>query len=70
MADECSRRLTDRHLEVLALLAEGLTEPVVARRLGVSRSTVSKHVEKLCGRLGAKGRLHALAIAFRAGELT
>lgn len=65
-----ARRLTDRQREVLVLLADGLTEPVIARRLGVSRSTVSKHVEQLCGRLGARGRLHAVAIAFRTGELT
>jgi DNA-binding CsgD family transcriptional regulator len=57
--------LTPRELEVLALLAEGLTNGQIGRRLFISTKTVSVHVSNLLAKLGAAGRTEAAAIARR-----
>ena len=49
-------RLTDRQLEVLALLAEGNTNAEIATRLYVSRRTVDNHVAAVLTRLGVGSR--------------
>ena len=49
-------RLTDRQLEVLALLAEGRTNAEIAARLVVSPRTVDNHVAALLRRLGVRSR--------------
>ena len=59
--------LTAREREVLALLAEGASNKAIARALGVSVHTVKFHVASLTEKLGAKGRLEAVAIAIRSG---
>src|SRR5690349_20827629 len=41
--------LTERELQVLNLLADGLSNPVIAKRLGVSRNTVKFHVSSIIG---------------------
>ena len=53
--------------EVLALLAEGASNKAIARVLGVSVHTAKFHVASLTEKLGAKGRLEAVAIAIRSG---
>src|SRR5262245_51793125 len=45
--------LTPREHEVLQLLAEGLANKAIARRLGISDQTVKFHVAAICGKLGA-----------------
>lgn len=62
--------LTPRELEVLALLAEGLTNGQIGRQLYISTKTVSVHVSNLLAKLGASGRTEAAAIARRRGLLT
>ena len=57
--------LTER--EVLALLAEGASNKGIARALGVSVHTAKFHVASLTEKLGATGRLEAVAIAIRSG---
>jgi DNA-binding CsgD family transcriptional regulator len=59
--------LTPREREVLALLAEGASNKAIARALGVSVHTAKFHVASLTEKLGAHGRLEAIAIAIRAG---
>lgn len=56
---------TPRQVEVVQLLADGLTDQAIARRLGVSITTVYRHVQELRERLGACNRTQAVALAFR-----
>jgi DNA-binding CsgD family transcriptional regulator len=62
-------RLTDRQLDVLALLAEGATNAEIAERLYVSRRTVDNHVAALLARLGVGSRHDAVAAAEALGLL-
>ncbi|KRC88636.1 LuxR family transcriptional regulator [Terrabacter sp. Root85] len=62
--------LTPRELEVLALLAQGLTNGQIGKQLYISTKTVSVHVSNLLAKLGASGRTEAAAIARRRGLVT
>jgi DNA-binding CsgD family transcriptional regulator len=55
-----SLRLTEREQEVLALLAEGLANKEIARRLDVSPNTVKTHVARVYEKLGAARRTQAV----------
>jgi NarL family two-component system response regulator LiaR len=57
--------LTDREREVLALMVEGLTNPEIADRLVVSRSTIKFHVSSILSKLNASSRTEAVAIALQ-----
>jgi two-component system nitrate/nitrite response regulator NarL len=59
--------LTPREAEVLALLAEGLSNKGIAARLGVAERTAKFHVESILGKLGAETRSEAIVIAARRG---
>jgi two-component system response regulator DevR len=61
--------LTEREREVLSLVAEGLTNSVIADRLFVSVHTVRNHITNLSNKLGAHSKLEALSIAVREGLL-
>ena len=61
-ADEESD-LTDRELEVLRLMVNGLTNPDIATKLFVSRSTVKFHVSNILMKLGASSRTEAVSLA-------
>ncbi|MBV8750282.1 MAG: response regulator transcription factor [Candidatus Eremiobacteraeota bacterium] len=56
-------RLTEREREILALLAEGLSNRAAGERLGITERTVKFHVGEILGRLGAANRAQAVAIA-------
>lgn len=62
--------LSVREREIMGLLAEGLTGEQVADRLFLSAETVKTHVRNAMGKLEAKNRVHAIAIALREGEIT
>jgi len=66
-AGEPATVLTPREREVLALLAAGASNKAIARALGVSVHTAKFHVASLADKLGASGRLEAVAIAIRSG---
>ena len=59
--------LTPRELEVLQLLAEGLPNKAIAKRLGVSDHTIKFHVNAILGKLGAQSRTEAVVRATRVG---
>ncbi|WP_192360331.1 helix-turn-helix transcriptional regulator [Mesorhizobium mediterraneum] len=59
--------LSPRESEVLALLAEGAPNKVIARRLNISVHTAKFHVAAILIKLGAANRTDAIAIAMRQG---
>jgi DNA-binding NarL/FixJ family response regulator len=59
--------LTPREIEVLRLLAEGLPNKAIARRLRVSEHTVKFHVNAILGKLGVASRTEAVVRATRLG---
>jgi DNA-binding CsgD family transcriptional regulator len=61
--------LTPRELEVLGLLAEGASNKLIARRLGISTHTAKFHVASLIDKLDAVGRTDAVAHAARLGVI-
>jgi DNA-binding NarL/FixJ family response regulator len=68
--DELSAvELTDRELQVLALLAEGASNKSIARSLGITPHTAKFHVASIVAKLGATGRTEAVAKAMRMGLL-
>jgi DNA-binding NarL/FixJ family response regulator len=62
-----SEPLTARELQVLQLVAQGLPNKGIARRLGISENTAKFHVASLCGKLGASSRTEAVTLAARRG---
>lgn len=59
--------LTPRELEVLSLVADGLSNKEIARRLGISEHTVKFHVNTIMSKLGARSRTEAVVTAARLG---
>lgn len=68
-ATPVSAVLSARELEVLRLLADGMSVPAVARSLYVSHSTAKTYVARLYDKLGAGNRAQALMAALRLGLL-
>jgi NarL family two-component system response regulator LiaR len=57
--------LTERELEVLALMVEGLNNTQIAGRLSVSSSTIKSHVSNILSKLGVASRTEAVTLALR-----
>jgi two-component system nitrate/nitrite response regulator NarL len=64
-----SEPLTERELEVLRLVAEGLPNKLIAARLNVSDHTVKFHLNAVLRKLGAQSRTDAVVRATRLGLL-
>jgi NarL family two-component system response regulator LiaR len=62
---EIGHDLTEREFEVLELMVEGLSNPDIAERLVVSRSTVKFHVSSILSKLGTSSRTEAVATALK-----
>jgi NarL family two-component system response regulator LiaR len=62
--------LTPREQEVLALMIEGLTNPEIAERLVVSRSTAKAHVSNILSKMGVSNRAEAIALALQYNSST
>jgi LuxR family transcriptional regulator, maltose regulon positive regulatory protein len=62
-------RLSDRELEVLALLSRRLTNKEIAHELSVSPMTVKRHAVNIYGKLGVAGRREAVSRALDLGLL-
>jgi DNA-binding NarL/FixJ family response regulator len=65
--DDVEEPLTARELQVLELMAEGLTNKTIAARLGISDQTVKFHIASIGGKLGAANRTDAVRRAVRRG---
>lgn len=58
-------KLTDREIDILKLMIEGIPNIEIANRLIVSESTVKFHVSNILGKLGCTSRTEAVAIALK-----
>jgi DNA-binding NarL/FixJ family response regulator len=65
--DRGGEDLTPRELEVLGLIAEGLSNKAIAARLTIRESTVKDHVNSMLEKLGAQSRTEAVTVALRRG---
>lgn len=59
--------LTPREMQVLALMAEGLTNLQIGQQLGITESTIKSHVSTIIAKLGVASRTEAVALALRHG---
>jgi NarL family two-component system response regulator YdfI len=64
---ELAESLTRRELEVLQMLAGGLSNKEIAARLNISEHTAKFHVASILGKLGAGSRTEAVALGIRRG---
>jgi DNA-binding NarL/FixJ family response regulator len=65
--EDLPQALSDRELEVLDLLAEGLSNKLIAQALSISEHTVKTHVASIFAKLGASSRTEAVSQAIRRG---
>ncbi|GGZ35674.1 DNA-binding response regulator [Streptomyces inusitatus] len=66
-ADQRLAALTDRERDVLALLAGGLANAEIGRRLGIGVGTVKTHVSAILEKTATESRVQAAVLAYRAG---
>lgn len=61
--------LSNREVDVLRLVAEGMSNGEVATKLYISSQTVKTHMERICTKLGVQGRVAAVKRALETGAL-
>ena len=57
--------LTDREMEILRLIQQGLPNKTISRQLGIELSTVKNHVHSILAKLGAHNRGEAISLLYR-----
>jgi DNA-binding NarL/FixJ family response regulator len=68
--DHLTRVLTDRELEVLTMVARGLSNGEIAEELTISPATAKTHVAHLLTKLDARDRIQLVIMAFQSGLVT
>ena len=61
--------LSEREIEVLRCVAQGMANKVVGARLGITEETVKAHMKNIMGKLSARDRTHAVSMATNRGIL-
>ncbi|MCO7229105.1 response regulator transcription factor [Halomonas sp. CnH100-B] len=56
-------RLTDKQLDVLSCMSQGMSNKQIARELAIAETTVKTHVSAILRKLGASSRVHAIVMA-------
>jgi DNA-binding NarL/FixJ family response regulator len=69
-ADQLARVLTEREMEVLAMVARGLSNGEIAEELTISPATAKTHVAHLLTKLDARDRIQLVIIAYQSGLVT
>ena len=67
LASSTEENLTPRELQILSLLADGLDNTAIAKRLTVTKRTVQNHISTIYGKLGVTSRTEAMLYAIRHG---
>jgi DNA-binding NarL/FixJ family response regulator len=61
--------LSDRELQVMRLVAEGLNNAQIGTRMYLAEDTIKRHLSRIFQRLEASTRAHAVALAYQRGLL-
>jgi DNA-binding CsgD family transcriptional regulator len=67
MTPDSRRPITERHTDILQLIAKGASAKETAQQLGIGEQTVKNHLREIYRRLEARNSPHAVALAIAAG---
>jgi DNA-binding NarL/FixJ family response regulator len=66
-AADAARQLTGRELEIVKLVAQGLTNAEIAARLWLSDATVKSHIARILAKLRLRDRIQVVVFAYETG---
>lgn len=65
-----TKTLSPREIQIMRLVADGLSNKAIGAQLYLSPNTIKTHMQRITKRIGANGRAHAVAICLRSNYLT